>query len=43
MDIESLEKKFRKKVCDEIEKQYSSLSSSKERLPDYLSKIHMLS
>lgn len=40
---EDINKKVLARFSDVIEKQYSSLSSSKERLPDYLSKIHMLS
>lgn len=40
---EDINKKVLARFSDVIEKQYSSLSSSKERLPNYLSKLHMLS
>ena len=40
---EEINKKVLARFSDVIEKQYSSLSSSKERLADYSKKLHMLS
>lgn len=40
---EDINKKVLARFSDVIEKQYSNLSASKERLPDYLKKIHILS
>jgi hypothetical protein len=40
---EDINKNVLARFSDVIEKQYSSLSSAKERLPDYLRKISVLS
>jgi len=40
---EDINKRVLARFSDVIEKQYSSLTSAKERLPDYLRKISVLS
>ncbi len=40
---EDINKRVLARFSDVIEKQYSSLTSAKERLPDYLKKISILS